>query len=147
MDGHLAKPLRSEALADLLKRIAGLRPAEAAPAAVPVDLDRLAEWEAESPPDLTGKLAGMFVADADKRLDKMRQAVEARDARAVAAEGHSMKGVARLFGAMRLAELAADIEEQALAGAWEDVAADLERLSAESKAVMAFLQQRFLTAA
>ncbi len=147
MDGHLAKPLRSEALADLLKRVAGLRPEEAPPAAVPVDLDRLAEWEAGSPPGLTGKLAGMFVADADKRLEKMRLAVEARDARAAAAEGHSMKGVARLFGAVRLAELASHVEEGALAGAWDETAADMERLSRECEAVIGFLRTRFAEAA
>jgi len=44
---------------------------------------------------------------------------------------HSLKGTAKIFGATRMAELAAAVEQAADAGAAEQAAAELEHLKEE----------------
>jgi PAS domain S-box-containing protein len=118
MDSYLAKPVSKEALLALvagsLKNGTAARPAElhekrlpALDAGVVGRLERLGE---ESGEDLMGRLAGLFLADADTQVAALRQAVAERDAAATARSAHALGGAGANLGATGLARLCARLE-------------------------------------
>jgi two-component system sensor histidine kinase/response regulator len=118
MDSYLAKPVSKEALLALvarsLKNGTAVRPAElheerlpALDAGVVGRLERLGE---ESGEDLMGRLAALFLADADTRVAALRQAVAERDAAATARSAHALGGAGANLGATGLARLCARLE-------------------------------------
>ena len=58
-------------------------------------------------------LMAMFVDETRSRLERLRDAIEADDADAVAGLAHSLKGSSASFGAARMAALAGAIEQAA----------------------------------
>ncbi len=75
------------------------------------------------------EVIGLFNADADARLSRLREAVAAGDAAGVSADGHALKGAAGNIGARRVAALASQLEQQALTGSLEGAADAVELLA------------------
>jgi CheY-like chemotaxis protein len=130
MTGFLSKPVGVEALEEVLSEQLGrspgirVRPAlvKAAPSHDPgpevprvLDtgrLDELADMGAAALP-LIQRAIDNFVDGADDHLDALRQALAAEDPMAVRSAAHRLKGSAANLGAVRVAELALELEERA----------------------------------
>jgi PAS domain S-box-containing protein len=130
MTGFLSKPVGVEALEEVLSeqlgRSEGVRVRPALVKAVPrgdsgpefsriLDtgrLDELAEMGAAALP-LIQRAIDNFVDGADDHLDALRKALAHEDAMAVRSAAHRLKGSAANLGAVRVAELALELEERA----------------------------------
>ena len=78
----------------------------------PVDpdvLEMLASLQEPGEPDLLAELIGLFLRDTSERLQALHDA--ALDAARVARVAHAVKGSAANIGAMRLQQVAGDLEE------------------------------------
>jgi len=129
MTGFLSKPVGVDALERVLAEQLGRpRPAPARPALVkdvpeaptgspgsPIldtgRLDELAEMGAAALP-LIQRAIDNFVDGADDHLDALRQALAAADPATVRSAAHRLKGSAANLGAVRVAELALELEER-----------------------------------
>ena len=61
-------------------------------------------------------LVNTYIDDVDKRMVKLRSAIEAVDSAQVKAEAHALKGSSRNLGVNPLADLFADLEAMGSAG-------------------------------
>jgi HPt (histidine-containing phosphotransfer) domain-containing protein len=84
---------------------------------------------------LIDELIDLFVADLPQRLSALAQAVDSIDGPALALQAHALRGSAANFGARRLDELCAGLEEIGERGAFAKASAILERLGRESTQV------------
>ena len=84
---------------------------------------------------LIDELIDLFVADLPKRLGAIAYAVERADAPALALQAHALRGGAANFGASRLDELCAKIEEAGTRGTFAEAPAMLEEVTRESARV------------
>ena len=138
MDDYLAKPVKTAELDAALRR-SPRRPAPPAPAPPhdsPVDLtilESLKELRTPGQPDPVAELAGLFLRDAQPRLERMDSALQAGDTAEISAQAHSLKGSANNLGARALGSICARIEQAAKASATTDLA----RLIPEAKAELA----------
>jgi HPt (histidine-containing phosphotransfer) domain-containing protein len=125
MDDFATKPLSLDGLAAVLRRWLGAegpQPAAAgsvadppAPLGVAGTLDRMAD-ELGSPVAVR-KLAQTWLGELPGRLEDLRDAARARDAERLRHGAHTLKSTSALVGAARAAELAAEAERLAAAGA------------------------------
>ena len=60
--------------------------------------------------DFIGELIDAFLEDAPNMLDAMRTALETKDVESFRRNAHSLKSNANTFGAMKLGELAKELE-------------------------------------
>jgi HPt (histidine-containing phosphotransfer) domain-containing protein len=84
---------------------------------------------------LIDELIDLFVADLPKRLGAIAHAVERADAPALALQAHALRGGAANFGASRLDELCAKIEEAGVRRTFAGTPAMLEEVTRESARV------------
>jgi HPt (histidine-containing phosphotransfer) domain-containing protein len=84
---------------------------------------------------LIDELIDLFVADLPKRLGAIAHAVQRADAPALALQAHALRGGAANFGASRLDELCAKIEEAGVRGTFAETPAMLEEVTRESAQV------------
>ena len=84
---------------------------------------------------LIDELIDLFVADLPKRLGAIAHAVQRADAPALALQAHALRGGAANFGASRLDELCAKIEEAGVRGTFAETPAMLEEVTRESARV------------
>ena len=89
------------------------------------------------------RLAHVFVEDQTTQIERMRTAWADLDRASVARRAHSLKGSARLFGAERLTELAAELEQKAYGLAPPEGEALIEALATEFEAVRQMLAARY----
>ncbi|HEV8580401.1 MAG TPA: response regulator [Thermoanaerobaculia bacterium] len=130
MDACVGKPIQAAELLELIERIASSRePAVPSP------------WEASGAATEPGggehrKLNGLFLADAARLGDEIRDAIARRDGAALQAAAHRLRGSAGYFAAPRAFELAARLEQLGRAGdftaeterAWRELVEELARL-------------------
>jgi CheY-like chemotaxis protein len=163
MTGFLSKPVGVEALEQVLAEQLGRpRPAPARPALVPdppqpssgpevspiLDtgrLDELAEMGVAALP-LIQRAIDNFVDSADDHLDALRQALAATDPAAVRSAAHRLKGSAANLGAVRVAELALDLEERADRSDLDGADALVDSIAAALQAVVEELSDHQLDA-
>jgi PAS domain S-box-containing protein len=121
MDGYLRKPIR---IAELLGTIEKLVPrpeasrraaAVAGQAPGSVDEEQILARVGGSRA-LLADLVRIFAADSARMLDRIGRAIAARDAAAVAAEAHALKGSVVIFTQGAAAETAAELERRARTG-------------------------------
>jgi CheY-like chemotaxis protein/HPt (histidine-containing phosphotransfer) domain-containing protein len=131
MDGHVAKPIQLDELAQALDQFVGAGPA-AAPSAPrdqrplldPAVLGQIRELARDREPQLLRDLHARFARSAPELLRSMRAAAASGDLEALTTAAHTLKGSAGSLGATRLAELCGAIEQDA----GRHQPADLERL-------------------
>jgi CheY-like chemotaxis protein len=123
MNDYLTKPLHLATLETALQRAAlQLQPSpreEASTAAGVLDqavIAGLRELREPNQPDPLKELIELFLRDARPRLEKLEQALAARDAAGLAAVAHTLKGSASNLGARHLAALCATVEKHGKAG-------------------------------
>jgi len=121
MNEHLTKPIRRAALEAALLRYLGDRtPSESDAVAQTADkstptndvLDggTWADLESDMPWEAVKKLANTFLTNQAHELQAMRTDLTSSDRDALRRRAHSLKGAARLLGAINLAEAAAALE-------------------------------------
>jgi two-component system, sensor histidine kinase and response regulator len=118
MDDYLSKPLRSEALDGVLARwvpeaVAGAAADGGLNGATGEDvLDRaiIGELRSHHGRAALTELMQLFTTDSRALLAKIGDAVRGKDASTLAEAAHSLKGSAGTFGAVRVAELCAELE-------------------------------------
>jgi HPt (histidine-containing phosphotransfer) domain-containing protein len=62
-------------------------------------------------PDILAEIVNMFLGDAARRLDELRDALEDGDLSTIERLAHTFKGTAGSVGALRMADLCSDIHE------------------------------------
>jgi PAS domain S-box-containing protein len=138
MTGYLTKPVRLQALGDVLAHQVGKHAVlpvavEPEPAFVVLDPSRLAELAemgAEAAP-LIRRAIGNFVDGASENLAVVRRLWAERDGAALRAAAHKLKGSAANLGANRVARVAHDVEQLAEQGELKRVGLKLVELQAE----------------
>jgi two-component system, sensor histidine kinase and response regulator len=151
MDDYLSKPVTLETLAATLRRPLG---GEAGVASSPppgtaqpppdgaqgpvVDPATMASLRAKD--DLLPSLIDTVVAEMPEQLKLIGDALARHDHTEAAIAAHSLKGTAKIFGAARMAELAAGVEEAADAEETDNATAQLEPLKEECARVSGKLQ-------
>jgi CheY-like chemotaxis protein/HPt (histidine-containing phosphotransfer) domain-containing protein len=98
-------------------------------------LDRIRELGVSARQDLLSKVLQLFLEDAPRHLSAIEQALERRDAPALAASSHSLKSSSGHIGAMRLSAMCAALEKQARATELGQAESLVASLRAEWKAV------------
>jgi len=140
MNDYISKPLDPAALFAKLAALADAPQSEAAPepsgATTPgvVDFDpaQLAVLETHMPASDVAKLVDMFLYQLSKDLAEVRDSVARSDLEALGRQAHKLAGIAANVGAVRVSQIARDIEAackmgqigpvQALSTAFEEAA-------------------------
>lgn len=94
----------------------------------PAALTRLKDWGGE---ELIAKMAGLFLQNAEERMQQIRDGVQSGEAELVERGAHSLKSTSANLGAMKLRDLAEELEERAMggeSGSLQDRLAELEEL-------------------
>lgn len=133
MDDFASKPVSSRELLSLLKR--WIEP----PASPALD-DAKVEILRKTAAGLIGELIGLYMEDAPVRMRTIRDAVERRDASALAASSHALRSSSGNVGAMRVAEICAKLETMGREGTTEGAPAMVEELMNEYGCAMRALR-------
>jgi CheY-like chemotaxis protein len=129
MDDYIPKPVTGQRLEAVLARWrpqTGPGPPEEA-----VDASALAalrDLQGEDGPDILAELIAVYLRDTPPRLAALHKAVARADAEALGRAAHSLKGSSSQIGAVQVARLCADLEEQAGTTDLRGVAETLRRL-------------------
>ena len=125
MDAYIAKPLDSRRLIELVETLAGAASADATPAGFDVLLRNMG-GDAE----MARELCAIFVRELPGYVEKIRTAVEQRDAVALERSAHALRGSAANFGEGAVVSLTRALETSARAGdlsTVDDLFVQLER--------------------
>ncbi|MDQ3638436.1 MAG: response regulator, partial [Actinomycetota bacterium] len=144
MDDYVAKPVKAEELDRVLRlwmtpadRTFAVEAAEGpdapdvAPPLDPAVLETLRSLQDEREPDLVAELAGMFLDDAARRLEDLRDAIGEEDGGKVRGVSHVLKGSSGNMGATRAHEVCAELEGAGESGNLAATPRLLERLEEE----------------
>lgn len=116
MDAYLSKPLERDSLFETIERLTGYSKKSVAPAASsgtsdPV-FDRgavLASLDGDS--DLLREITGIFLAQAPRHMERIREAVSTKDPKNLERAAHALKGSAANLLAQEVVDAAAKLEE------------------------------------
>jgi CheY-like chemotaxis protein len=114
MDDYIPKPVTVPHLEAVLTRWSAQ--AEPGPPDEAVDASALAalqDLQGEGQPDLLAELIAVYLREAPPRLATLHAAAACADAGALRRAAHSLKGSSSQIGAVQVARLCADLEEQA----------------------------------
>ena len=153
MDDYLAKPLRVDELTEVLERChrigerspvgAAGPPAPDEPIEIPANvLGELNEMLGGDDPDFLVGLVNEFLEDSVKLMDRIRQAVQNRDASGLQRGAHTLKSSASMFGADEMAAACKGLERIGLKGDLAEAPALLARLEARFEGVQAELRRQ-----
>jgi len=131
MDACMAKPIRSDELIELVESM----PSGCEPSGRRLQPEGPAR---DGGVDVRKKLIGLFVADAVRLGNEIRDAIARRDGAALQAAAHRLRGTAGYFAAHRAFELAARLEELGRSG---DFTAGTDRASQELAEELARLER------
>ena len=96
----------------------------------------------ETPADADPRLVEIFIKEATQRLESLRQALAAADARRVAREAHTLRSSSAYFHAHNMQEAAALLEEMADNGCLGEATPALRLLEDASASLIATLKKR-----
>jgi signal transduction histidine kinase/CheY-like chemotaxis protein len=136
MDGYLSKPIEPSLLFAVVEQNSNGHEGVAAPVTEPVAFDEAAlRQRLSGDDDLMNDVIRMFLEDLPARLAAIHNAVAARDADALHAAAHVLKGAAGnlsaggLCGAARVLErVAAESRMDAAEGAWRQVSVEASNI-------------------
>jgi signal transduction histidine kinase/DNA-binding response OmpR family regulator len=153
MDDYISKPVRVKELQAALERW-GQRvvsataetankpqPASGVSVLDPHVLAELRSLQAEGEPDPLKEMSAIYLRSAPARVAALQEASRQGDVSTLVWTAHSLKGSSGIFGAHRLVELCASIEERSRAGILNDVATLVEQVAVEFTAVRAELEK------
>jgi CheY-like chemotaxis protein len=140
MDDYLPKPVTVQRLEAVLARWSP----QTGPGVLEeaVDASALAALRdlGEDRPDLLAELLAVYLRDTPPRLAALHEAVARADAEALRRAAHSLKGSSSQIGAVQVARLCTDLEEQASTTDLGGVAETLSRLDEAFDRIRARLQ-------
>jgi CheY-like chemotaxis protein len=141
MDDYLPKPVTVQRLDTVLTR---WRP-QTGPAAPDEAVDgnvlaALRDLQGAGRPNLLAEVIAVYLRDTPPRLAAVHAAVAHADAEALRRAAHSLKGSSSQIGAVQVARLCADLEEQAGTTDLASTPETLPRLDAAFESVRAHLQ-------
>ncbi len=153
MDDYVTKPIDVARLFEAIERLAGPAKTESPPPPAPARAQPLAAKadlvpapSTTSPPEfdlafalkrvdgdhaLLREVTGLFLEDAPKLLQQIRDAIEHRDARLLEHAAHTLKGAVGNFGARPTQELALELEKAGRSGQFDDAPALLNQLEGQ----------------
>jgi CheY-like chemotaxis protein len=142
MDDYITKPIRTEALVEALSRTQpkSLPPdpqPESGPAVNPKQFE---SFRQSMGADFIGEVIEVFNEDAPKLLHDMQQALTTNDADLFRRAAHSLKSNSAEFGAVKLSEMAKELEMLGKAGRLTEVSEKVTRAEAEYEKVKEALQ-------
>ncbi len=149
MDDYLSKPVTLESLAATLRRVLGAEAGTSSPAPATAErataghrdgaqapvLDAATMASLRAKGDLLPSLIDTVLAEMPEQLKWIAEALARNACSEAAITAHSLKGTAKIFGAARMDELAASVEQAADAEQTEQAAARLKRLREECERV------------
>lgn len=155
MDDYLAKPFKPEDLLHVLEKWLGYRPSAApdrdesatsngSEAIDPPMSLKVLRDVTNNAPDRMANLAQIFVKNGHASVDKMKAALAAQDAAALARVAHGYAGSSASFGAERMASLIRAIESAAQINNWPHVERTLGDLTVELKGVEDYLKKELV---
>ena len=105
-------------------------------------LESLRELDGGNGEDLVGELIDIFLEQAPQRVDGIKKAIAAADARSLSSQAHSLKGSAANFGADALTAICQRFETGGRKGSLGELRALLPDLDREFQAVCVALQDQ-----
>ncbi len=137
-DEYVTKPIRIAELLAAMNRVntgtVGAAPVEqpANPEVVSSGMDMAAALErVEGDRDLLDEIARLFAEECPSTMEAIRQALDARDARAVEMIAHRLKGSALSLGAPKVSQAASELEQHVRTGGLEGAPQLIESLTRE----------------
>lgn len=112
---------------------------EADPALDPAVLDKIRILERNGAPGLVARLVGLYLRDAPRLIEQMRQAAAGGDDPALGVAAHTLKSSSANVGAVRLHGWCKTLEAQAQRRQVMDAAAQIAAIEGEFNAVQALL--------
>jgi CheY-like chemotaxis protein/HPt (histidine-containing phosphotransfer) domain-containing protein len=154
MDDYITKPVQLHELQAALGRAQGrsaenrpaVRPpsqAEARPSSDALDwklIESLRDLREAGQPDPLAELVDLFLEDAPRRLERLRDAIASKDPLAAYAAAHSLKGSASNMGARSLAAYCSTLEKQARSGNLEGADQLLHSIESELRQTSRLLE-------
>jgi CheY-like chemotaxis protein len=144
---HLSKPVQAATLAAVIARVVGGRdgPSKAAGAVQESDAERLRatvrRLSGVKPGDrqFAPTVTESFALRSAQLIETLRQAVTAREADSASRAARALKSSAEFLGALRLANMSAELDQACGAGAWDAATDLLTRIDHEHQAVLTVL--------
>jgi len=132
MDGYVSKPVDPKALFAAVEQ--GLVAPDSQPSdpSMPVFDEGALTERFDGDVDAIAAVLGCFLDDLPVRLEAIQQAMTSRDAAALAAAAHTLKGAAASVSAMRVFADARNIEEMAAGLRWEAASAQWQPLTIDA---------------
>jgi CheY-like chemotaxis protein len=153
MDDYLSKPIKPSDLSRMLERWCPIDRSEsgadaAQPASGPIERRALEQLRAYDPSgSLLTELCRLFLQQTPPRLADLAAAAEQGDFARLGFVAHTVKGACWILGARQMGELAADLEQQATAGAVRGAGEQVSRLVREFEVVRPAYERELKTAA
>jgi HPt (histidine-containing phosphotransfer) domain-containing protein len=107
----------------------------------PEVVQRLRQLTPPGEPDVLAEILTVFLAEVPKRIDMLRAAAAAGDARGVQRAAHSLKGSSGNIGARDLHDLCRRLDEDARAGQLERIQPLVAALDGEYRKVEAAIER------
>ena len=137
MDDYIPKPVTVQRLAAVLGRwSAQAEPGVAQEAVDTSTLAALRDLHGAGQPDILAELSAVYLRDTPPRLAALREAVARADAEALRREAHGLKGSSSQIGAVKMARLCTELEEQAGATDLMGAPETLRRLDAMTRLML-----------
>ena len=135
MNDYITKPLKVEALMNVIERwrthlptddVKHLENIQSKPEANPpqpdsINLRSLRKLTGDDP-DFLVELIELYLSDTPQRISRLRNYIKQKNVAEIRSEAHNLKGASGNITALPLQELFSQIEEQAMAGCYEDAA-------------------------
>jgi len=136
MDDYISKPVRQDALRDILERWTqspdeSLEPSDSTSVIDPSVIAELRALQSPADPAFFNHLIDLFIEETPHRLAAIRAALAKSNAEALAHEAHALMGSSAHLGATRMDALCEILEEQSRAGSINGAPALLSALEEE----------------
>jgi PAS domain S-box-containing protein len=139
MDDYISKPVRSEELSAVLKRVFDRQSTKSS--APPVDLERLFEVGGTPDSDDLIEILAVYLETMSSNLIRLKAAIEMNDAAEINFLAHSAAGMSTSLGINAVVEPLRELERQGREDSLENASALDEQVMREFERVKAFLHE------